>query len=229
MILTYAVPCHSRLADLQLSLPSVFAAAALSPPVEVLVIDYAAPVPLATSLRVHTPGSDDGNTFRIVRYTGRDHFHCSHARNIGIKQARGAYVMMGSADTELAPEMFSTLRKIIKRHAPLWLCPGPELHHGFVVGQRDELIAAGGFDERMEFYGPDDKDLVARLTRRGGRLEYYPYRLLHDRPTPKPQKFEGYRLPLTRDEMSAATRPFFEENTKRETRTANDGIEWGAL
>lgn len=217
MQLSYCLPCRSRTEDLRQALPYVLEAAAVSP-VEVVIVDYANTEPL--------PDEVYAQPWRVVVYRGRRHFHMAHARNLGIRAASGDYVVIGSADLCPHPDLFAEIRRRLLLTGATWLIPDGK-YRGFLVCQRDALIAAGGYDERFEFYGPEDKDLEARLRRRLGMPETYPSSLLSVIETPDAVKTQGYRLPLSKREMHELGKAVLVDNESRHALTVNDGLAWG--
>lgn len=223
-VLSYTIPCHGREADLCQALPVVVAAANVSPPVEIVLVDYACTPPLAETLPAVDLGP--GVTFTLRRYSGRAHYHMSHARNLTIRASTGDYVIISGTDYLPQLGYFPEIRRRLAETGATWLVP--QLARAMIVCRRDVLVAAGGYDERIEFYGPEDKDLHARLLRRGEPWASTTDAHIRYIPTPKALKAQGYRLPLTLAEMHVEGRRILLENVVRQTRTANDGMAWGA-
>ncbi len=226
MWLSYTLPCHKREADLLQTLPSVIAAANACGGVEILIVDYGeqpALTALVSDVLVDHPLAA-ANQLRIVVDRSRPHFHMAHARNVGIQQATGDYVMIASADFLPDVRLFASLPPLLG--GPVWLEPTPDLK-GAIVCRRETLIAVGGYDERLEFYGPEDKDLHARLVRLNVSRDTYPSALLSVIPTPDAIKVQGYRLPLSKREMSARGRVILWEHEQAGATVVNQGLQWG--
>jgi hypothetical protein len=100
-------------------------------------------------------------------------------------------------------------------------------YKGILVCQREEFVAAGGYDERFEFYGAEDKDLEARLTRRGGKFGLMPDGAARVIRTPQEAKLRNYRLPLSKKEMIERAHVILDQNNAAGTMVANVGREWG--
>ncbi len=226
-VLSYCVPCHRRLDDLQQALPSVIAAANASAPVELVIVDYGEQAPLAPILAPLLATLQPPNHATVVSSKRYAHFHMAHARNVSIKAASGAYVVISSTDVLLQPDFFTHVRERLSESGASFLRPRPN-YRGVIVCFKEDLIAVGGYDERMEFYGPEDKELEARLMRRHG-LAYSEYdsRVLSVIPTPDAVKTSGYRLPLSKGAMHRHGKAILAENAQRAAQTVNEGIAWG--
>lgn len=232
MLVSFTLPCHRREDDLAVTLPVLMDSAAASPPCEVLIVDYGNtghPVlEVVAELRPVKPWW--GVDLRVVEYRGRDHFHMAHARNVGIRAAAGEVVVITSCDIRPLAGFVPTLRKRFKETGATWLRPDTFEYVGVVAVRRDELVAAGGYDERFEFYGGEDRELHERLERRGARWATYPAAgLVEMTRTPNARKVEGYRLPLTKTEMLERGSAIRLENQRRGVLVANEGREWGLL
>jgi len=90
-----------------------------------------------------------------------------------------------------------------------------------------EFVEAGGFDERFEFYGKEDKDLILRLKRRGHKFGQMPSNLLTSILTPRKEKYKNYRLSLNRLEVYKRSKAIYEENIRNEVLVVNKGG-WGS-
>jgi hypothetical protein len=216
----------NRTHDLKVVLPSVIDAANESPPVEIVILDYNSQDDLATYMgKVLTkPNLVDGNFITYRKYTGRDHFHMAHARNLAVLASQGDYIYISCADIKLKLSMVKIIRAEIEK-GYAWL------HHsdrfvGNICISRQEFIDAGGYDERFEFYGKEDKDLLQRLRRRGAPHAQIPDRLILIY-TPWPEKLRNYRLPLSRKQMSKRSKAIYQENMEAGVLVANEGKEWG--
>jgi hypothetical protein len=100
-------------------------------------------------------------------------------------------------------------------------------YKGIILCQRAEFEAAGGYDERFEFYGPEDRDLEDRLTRRGAKMGLFCDGMISVMPTPNEKKIANYRLKMGKEAMSRMMRPIYEENKQAGALTVNEGKEWG--
>jgi hypothetical protein len=220
MVISYCVPCHQRQADLARAWPFILAAAGASPPVEVLVVDYGNPDPL-----VAPPDIPPGVSVSLPRYVGRDYYHMAHARNLSVKAATGEYVVITCADILPTPGFFAMLReRLDETQADVLVCAKLR---GVLVCARDKFLAVGGFDERFEFYGPEDKDLEQRLRRTGWPVASYPSGFLDIIPTSDAQKTAHYRLAIGKRAMHQRGLAILHEHQASGGFLANVGQPWG--
>lgn len=213
MLISYCVPIRNRAADFKQALPTILEAARRSPPVEIVILDYGSTDCLASYL---------GPYFAEIRYRFHDapHFHMAKARNLAVTAGRGEYLISTNADTLLDKSYFEVVRKLVEETGCDVARAGKR--NGVLVVKREEFMKAGGFDERFEFYGPEDRDLVARLERRKLKMAFYDPGLVRDIHTPDDVKVQGYRLPISKREMSKRMRPIFEQNKAEGRLTANE-------
>jgi len=219
--LSYCVPIRNRVRDFEKALPSVLTAAERAD-VEIVVLDYGSTDNLGDMI-ASLPLA--GETVHRLYYD-RPHFHMAHARNLSILSARGAYVTSSNADTLVSPEFFEVIRTLAETGATV-MRARRKRYNGVLTFKKAEFVAAGGFDERFEFYGPEDKDLSERFERRRCRTETFDSELISYITTPEWQKREGYRLDISTNKMAHRMHKVYDENVRLGRLTVNDGIEWG--
>ena len=225
MLISICAPCHNRTHDLKKALPTWIEAANASPPVEIVVLDYNSPDDLQEYFLKCCWGTlAEGNSVRLVRYAGRDHYHMAHARNLSVMAAEGEYIVTLGADSIMSPEFISRIRPALRKG--IWIT----VHDSecIMAMRKQEFIDAGGYDERFEFYGPEDKDLNKRLARRGLSCLILPRKYMSAIHTPNSDKVANYRLKLSKREMSSLMTPIFNENNDNNIFVANEGKEWGS-
>lgn len=230
-LISLCIPVHARTYDLKKTMLYLIEAANASPPVEILILDYNSPDDLEEYMGV--VGSvagvllEGGSRVSYVKYSGRDHYHMAHARNLSVKASAGEYIVTLSADIFPSVDFVSVVREMLAEGDYVWM--HGKRYTGAVVCERGEFVAAGGYDERFEFYGPEDTDLNARLTRRGGKMGRLPAGLLSVVKTPNEEKIRNYRLQLSKREMHQRMKAIYEENERNQIVVANEGKEWGQL
>jgi len=214
MLISFCIPIHNRLSDLKQTMRYLIAQD--SPPIEIVVLDY---------------GSTDGladyvKGLHCVTYHRYEspHFHKSHAFNLAILASKGEYFILLGADAYPHRDYIKTIRELIAQGC-IWMRAN-ELC-GIIACQRGEFINAGGYDERFEFYGPEDRDLDLRLQRRGSEFGLVSNGLMNVIPTSDEDKIKNFRLKLSKREMGRLMRPIFEENIAKDVLVANQGREWG--
>jgi GT2 family glycosyltransferase len=129
------------------------------------------------------------------------------------------------ADAVLAPNYVHELRKLIDSGC-IWM--RGKHYKGILCCQREEFVAAGGYDERFELYGAEDRDLEARLRRRGGKFGLVPDGLVSVIRTSNKDKVKNYRLNLSKREMSRRNHKILDENNANGVLVANESKEWGS-
>jgi len=224
MLISLCTPCHGRAADLAATMDARIETANASPPVEIVILDYASPddVYSVWEANLNKP-LEGGNTLVYRRYDGRSYYHMAHAWNLAVKASSGAYVAIMGADANPRRRYVSEARKLIAAGCE-WM--RGEYYKGIVIVKRDLFYAVRGYDERMEWYGREDKDLEMRLERTGAKFGLMPRRLAGTLRTPDSEKLRHYRLPLSKREMAARNKAIWMDNERRGVIAVNpDG--WG--
>jgi len=225
MIISICIPCMNRAYDLINTLPQTLEAAEASPPVEIAVLDYNSDDGLQEYMDIRRLLIlKPGNRITYNRYEGRDYYHLAHAWNLAARLSIGEYVVIAGADALFGKEYIATLRGLIAEGA-VWI--RGRHFKGIVCVQRREFIEAGGYDERFEFYGGEDKELEARLKRRGAPFGLLPDGLVSVLQTSNEDKLSNYRLPLSKREMMERGAAIRAENDAARLTVANRGQAWG--
>jgi GT2 family glycosyltransferase len=218
MVISYCIPIRNRAKDLKKCLPAVIQAAEYSSPVEIVIFDYGSTDDLARYI--------EGKPVRKISYPS-PFFHMAHARNLAVLAATGEYVTSSNADTVMVQEFFAIVRDLIAKTGAEVVRARRGNFNGVMTMKKSAFIAAGGFDERFEFYGPEDRDLALRLQRRQVRHAYFDSQILDNLETRDHAKVQGYRLPLSKVDMTARMRLVLEDNIAKGQLVANEGVAWG--
>ncbi len=176
--------------DVKLSLVEVIKAAKRSPPIEIAILDYGSDDGLEEYIE-SLPQLNHGNSIKYTRPADYKCYHMAHARNLSMLAGSGDYLVGANADNLISGYFFHVIRNLIDLGA-IWIIPEP--WSSLLIIQKEEFISCGGFDERFEFYGPEDKEIVERLQRRGKRHKKYSRALIGAIYTPNEKKMSGYRL-----------------------------------
>lgn len=216
-----------RLDDLMATMPARLEAAIISPPVEIAVVDYNSPDDLQAYMGdlIATTGLPAGSFISYRKYFGRSTYHAAHANNLAMTFGLGAYLVLVPADIYLGGGYLPTLRALIADGC-VWANTARK-NRSTIAVSRGEFYECGGYDERMEMYGPDDVDLIERLTRRGGKHGTIPDEMVGAIYTTPEKKVANYRLKLSHKELGKLSLPFLEQNRAEEQLVANAGREWG--
>ena len=227
MLISFCIPVHNRTYDLKKVMPYLLEAINYSTPGEIVVIDYNSPDDLPRYMKgiIENSTLQDGNCITYRRYTGRDYYHMAHARNLSVLASSGEYFVISSADIYFSKNFLAYVRLRLEGDGFTWLYD--EKYKGVIVCKRQEFIDAGGYDERYEYYGPEDKDLHGRLVRRGRKYAMINKGMVHVISTPDDEKIKNYRLPLSKHDMHKLGKAVLEENDGKQALVVNEEG-WGA-
>ena len=204
-------------------MPYRIEAAAMCPPVEFVIIDYNSRDDLWGYIQ--SLSLPKGVTLAFRRYTGRKYWHTAHAYNLAILASHGEYFSLMGADTFPKGMFFDYVRERAKENY-VWL--EPTRLKGAITCFKPEFIACGGYDERFEFYGPEDRELANRLTLRGGKKGTIPSGLMGEFHTPDNLKVANSRIMEDKHTLSRMMRVYYEQSKRDRTVVANTDVEWGS-
>jgi hypothetical protein len=121
---------------------------------EHVIVDWSSAAPIR---RRQLP---DDPRIRLIRVEGESRWNPSRAYNFALAQARGRWLMRMDADCWPTERWVPAL---VRRHGAILVGAGGEGRYGQFLMTRPVLNAVGGFNEFMEGWGFEDKDLRARL------------------------------------------------------------------
>ncbi len=225
MLISLCTAIKNRLDDLRQVMPARIAAANASPPVEIAILDCGSTdgLPEYMDELIDIARLDHGN-FITYKRIEREYWHVAKAYNMAVLMGKGEYIFHLMADASISRDCITHIRTLISDGCA-W---GMANHYcGNKFFSKDELIDAGGFDERFELYGPEDKDLHHRLLLRGSKFGQIPDGMITEIYTPDDKKLENYSIKGTKREFSRAMRIYYQDNIDNEVTVANQGKEWG--
>ncbi len=205
----------NRLDDFKITFPFMVLAAKASPPVEIAIMDYGSTDGLDEFMEsIHPIGYE--LTYKRLMHP---YYHVAHARNLAILISHGEWFINMSADTLVTERLVKIVRERIERYRPIYM--DTPILGGIMACQRAEFIAAGGFDERIELYGPEDNEFRDRLVRRGAKRCGMPIEATII-PTSNSKKVENFRPKQgNKSQQSRKMRVIREENVKNNLLVAN--------
>ena len=146
--------CRGRLHHLRETLPAWLA----EPGVTATVVDYNCPDGTADWVRANHPEA------RVVRVHDAPSFSLAAARNRGAAAARGAdWLCFWDADWECKPGWAKAVRGSLRAGRYLLANPIEWGQFGSVVVRAADFRAAGGYDELIRGWAPEDGDFYSRL------------------------------------------------------------------
>jgi hypothetical protein len=224
-LISMCIADKGRTHYLKAVMPMILKSINASPPVELVIVNYDSPDDLDEYVKTIPEQLVPGNKLNYTKLENKPYFHMAHARNITIKQSTGDYLLVSG--TELYPkEMFLPYVREAINNGALYLNYGDI--GAFMVIERNLILELGGYDERFEFYGPEDKDFCSRVLRKGIKRYDYPQSLVYSLGQTFTEKYEHYRE-RSINKMKQEMRAIYEENNANGVIAVNEGIEWGAL
>jgi len=227
MIISVCIPCKNRVNTLAKTMRSYIKAANLSPPVEFMIVDYNSKDDLVEYIKYVWKKKllKPPNKLSYAKYMGRKYYHLAHAYNLAVKASIGEYIIVSGTEFICPKYFFQRVRQGIN-NGHVWMRIRAT-NSGMLILRRKEFMECGGYDERFELYGGEDKDIIFRLKRRGIRKK-----VLYKRQIPKirtidKRKIKYYNSKMTKNEMMAHNAAIREENIKNKVLVANEGKPWG--
>jgi len=226
MLISLCTAVMNRLDDLRLTMPARIRAANESPPVRIGIYDYSSTDGLSEYMDelMEIAQLAPGNSIAYAYTSGKKYMHITKAWNAAIISFQSEYFIKVDADTIIMPGYINAVREQIEEGA-IW--GNGEKYLNSLFCKLDYFIKIGGYDERFEFYGPDDKDFLRRLALNGGKRGELPRGLLEQIYTPDDKKVINYRVKGTKHSLSRQMRHIYEENMRNEVMVANVGEDWG--
>jgi glycosyltransferase involved in cell wall biosynthesis len=224
-LISLCTPIKNRLDDLRLTMILRIRAANESPPVEICILDCGSTDGLSEYMDelIEVVRLVPGSIMTYKRIE-REYWHTAKAHNMGMMTGKGDYVVDLNADALIYSGYIEAIRKHIADGC-IW--GRDNRYRGNKWMKKSEFIDAGGYDERMEVYGPDDRDLDYRLKLRGGKFGLIPDHLISEIYTTDAKKVANYRIEGSKHQLSKMMRPYYEENAANNVLVANAGMEWG--
>lgn len=166
--LSIVTTCKGRLAHLQQTLPAMVG----QPGAEVVVVDYDCPEGTADWVKRHYPA------VRTVEVEHRPTFNISHARNLGAAATSREWLCFMDADIRPGPGFSAQVaQKLEAGHFHTVTPFVPDLY-GTCIMPREAYLRVGGYDEAMEPWSYEDKDMYVRLKEMGMVEDHYPAALV---------------------------------------------------
>jgi hypothetical protein len=162
--LCFITTCRSRLEHLRQSLPRL----ATQPDTACVVVDYGCPEKAGDWVEAHHPG------VRVVRAGDQPKFEPCRSRNLGAAAATEPWLCFVDADTLLAPEFAQTVLPLLQPGH--FYRPEPRVGDsaGLHICHRSDFDRVGGYDEVLQDWGMNDRDLFRRLEMAGVEMAGFP-------------------------------------------------------
>ncbi|HTM94940.1 MAG TPA: glycosyltransferase family A protein [Croceibacterium sp.] len=167
--IAFVTTCRGRLHHLKQTLPAMAAQA----PDELIVVDYGCPDGTGDWVETNFPAA------KVVRASQPDGgFNVSRARNLGAAEAASDWLFFIDADVTCQPGLGEWLRGALEagkfyRPVPGEGPPAHQVFGSFACAAAD-FARAEGFDEVIEGWGYEDRDMYQRLGHGGVAEAHYP-------------------------------------------------------
>jgi glycosyltransferase involved in cell wall biosynthesis len=166
--LSFIVTCKGRLGHLMEALPTMAAQAGT----ETIVVDYDCPDGTATWVRSRFP------QVKLLWIENEPVFNVSRARNRGAALADSDWLAFVDADTRVHPGFAEEVLPLLEPSAFYQSVHGRAELMGCVILPRAAFAAVRGYDDVLEGWGGEDRDLYQRLEGLGLRpVELRPHLL----------------------------------------------------
>lgn len=223
---SFCITARNRAHHVKATLPaSLFHAA---PGDEFVLLDYGSTDGLGDWVAKHLYRELAAGVVVYARLEGAERFFPSHAKNVAHRLASRDLVCSLDADNLTGADFGPWLRSVFERHPASVV--GADSHAagggwGRVAMRREDFVRLGGYDERMQFWGFEDTDLVLRAQGAGLRRQRSPrgslFWLAHT---------DSHRAvaPEGKRAGEAANRALSEAARRAGQFTANAGAAWGS-
>ena len=172
--IVFCTTCKGRLQHIERTLPENIHNNARA---KFVLLDYNSQDGLSAWLRTHQRGNIDAGRLTVYRYFGEHPFRMAHAKNLAHRLGilEGADVLVNlDADNFTGPGFADYIAEKFQssqnpKETYLWANVGrakrrlPRGCSGRIVVSRHAFTNVGGYDEKYETWGPDDKDFNLRL------------------------------------------------------------------
>lgn len=225
MIISVCIPCKNRTHNLTEIMPPLLEATKFSPPIEIMILDYNSEDDLADYVKkLKNKNLGKGNFVSYAKYTGRETYHMAHAYNLTVRCAVGKVVIILGTDILVSRDYLRFIREAFENEGVVWACPSRL--KGIIACTKQEFNDTGGYDERFEFYGPEDREIDLRLRRREGKFKKVPDQMLSEIVTTKKDKYANYRK-ISHTKRKRLMRSIFKENRENNVLVVNEKTGWG--
>lgn len=166
--ISFITTCKGRLQHLMQTLPAM----AAQPGTETIVVDYDCPDGSADWVAANFPA------VRVVRAAQQPIFNAARARNLGAAAAKAPWFCFVDADTLLHPDFAASVLAVATPGVYYQCVHGRNELIGTIVLPQAAFARVQGYDEVMEGWGGEDRDLYFRLQHAGLRQLELPVHLM---------------------------------------------------
>jgi glycosyltransferase involved in cell wall biosynthesis len=221
--------CMGRLSDLIQTLPQNLEDSASYPRVEFLLLDYNSRDGLEDWVRQNLGSQIESGRVTYARTCDPQWYSMSHSRNLAFRLARSEIVCNVDADNWIGAGFLEKVNELANEQPSRAIfIKGKQLLRGrlgFFKDEWEKLL--GGYDEDLEGYGHDDRDLVVRAQKLGFRMKFFGGKYVTRLKTSGSNKVMNMRVKDWR-RTEKLNKELSEAKINRGLLMANAGRPWGA-
>lgn len=168
--ISFCTVCMNRLHHLKQTLPVNLQANASYQDLEFVLLDYNSTDGLEEWIKCELEEYIQSGRLVYYKTTEPKYFHRSHSRNMVFKLATGDVVCNIDADNFTGKDFAHYLNAQFTTDKNIFVAADTSNRHYFIRDvcgriclRKEDFDAIGGFDEYMEGYGDEDRDLINRL------------------------------------------------------------------
>lgn len=231
--ISFCVTCMDRLYDLEKTLPFNLENNKEYSNLEFVILDYNSKDGLEEWMKKNMMEYIESGKVSYYRTIEPTYFSMSHSRNIAFKVATGEIVNNLDADNYTISNKYkvkecwaSFLNRIANECSEkVVFAKGKQLLRGRVGFYKKEFIELGGYDENLEGYGYDDRDLVTRAQHLGFVLYTFGGQYVERIKTSRKEKGKNMKRSWRETEMENKIKSL--RNIIEKKYIANLGKHWG--
>lgn len=198
------------------------------PNLEYVILDYNSKDNLSKWIKNNMMQYIESGLLNYYRTTEPKYYSMSHSRNVAFKLAQGEIVNNVDADNYTNPGFVHYINRLANEHPKKAIfAKGKRLLRGRIGFYKNEFMdILGGYDEDMEGYGYDDKDLFNRAMCSGFMLMWYGGAYVRRIKTPKSMVGKNMKNPKWR-ETEKINKEISDRKLEKRIYKANQNRHWG--
>ena len=225
--ISFCTTCMDRLYTLKECLPKNIEDNRHYPNLEFVVLDYNGKDGVGHWIKKNMMHHIESGLLNYYRTDEPQYYSMSHSRNVAFKLAQGEIVNNVDADN-FAQKGFASYLNFLAAQRPkkAVFVKSKRLMNGRFGMYKDEFLEIGGYDETLQGYGYDDKNILIRAMESDHMMMWY-CGMFQDRiKTPRSAVGQNMENPNWR-ETEKINKQITTDNLAAGKIIANEGVHWG--